>query len=166
MSEIEKPKTVRLATPKDEDSLYELLLALHDDNAVYGVGYDEETVRETIRKGTEKRGSIIGVIDGKQGDYGESSEIAASVCLTFANFWYSKTPYLAELWLFVRPEYRSNHFDRDLFVFSRWCGEEMSRQLGHTMTTLTAVSSLSRLPAKMRLWSRYGKHIGAIYRIV
>lgn len=165
MPDIERPKNVRLAKPGDEDRLYELLRDLHTDNAVYDVGYHEPTVRETIRTGTEKRGSIIGVIEGKRGITGEPADLAASVCLTLSTFWYSDRTYLAELWLFVHPDYRGNHFERDLFNFSRWCKVEMSKPLDYEMPTLTSVSSLHRLPAKMRLWSRYAKHVGAIYSI-
>lgn len=162
----DRPDNVRMAVRTDEDPLYDLLLALEDDNS-FGIPYDEKRVRAAIERGTRQQGSIIGVIDGRRGEVGEEHppELAASICLTLNQFWYSEIWMLQEIWVFVRPEYRHNHFERDLFQFARWCKEEMSRQNGENTLLVSSVSSPTRLPAKLRLWSRYGKQIGGIFAI-
>lgn len=161
-----RPDSVRMAGPDDEAALYDLLMALDVDNS-FGIPHDPDRVRAAIEKGTRRQGSIIGVIDGRAGEYGEGHEahLAASVCLTLSQFWYSNVFFLSEIWLFVRPEYRHNHFERDLFQFAKWCREEMSRQNGDEMLAVSSVSSPNRLPAKLRLWSRYGEQIGGIFQI-
>lgn len=149
----EKPDKVRIAGRDDEDAIYDLLMALDQDNS-FGVPYQESRVRSAIEKGTRGEGSIIGIIDG--GD-----ELAASVCLTFAQFWYSEEWYLAEQWLFVRPDYRQNRFEADLFAFAKWC----QSKLGDGMLLISSVSSPARLPAKLRLWGQYGRQIGGIFSL-
>jgi hypothetical protein len=149
-----RPDNVRMAVEADEDALYDLLLALEADNG-FGVPHDKDVVMAEIRKGTRRQGSMIGVIDG-------ADEIAASVCLTLSKFWYAERWFLAELWLFVRPEYRFNKFERDLFQFAKWCREEMARG-GMDMHLVTSLWTRYRLPAKLRLWSRYAKQVGGLF---
>ncbi len=160
----ERPALVRMAGPADEDALYDLLLALEADNG-FGIAHEEARVRAAIEKGTRRQGAMIGVIDGKKGEYGEGGELAASVCLTLAQFWYADAWFLSEQWLFVRPEYRFNHFERELFQFAKWCREEFSRQNGSNTLLVTSVSSPKRLPAKIRLWSRHAHQVGAIFQV-
>lgn len=160
--QIERPQNVRLAGPADEAALYDLLMALDADNS-FGIPYDPDRVRAAIRRGTRRQGSIIGIIDGKRGEYGEAGELAASISLILTQFWYASTWYLAEQWLFVRPEYRHNRLERDLFNFARWCRAEMNRENDQKMFVVTSVSSPARLPAKLRLWAQHGKQIGGIF---
>jgi hypothetical protein len=156
-----------MAGPADEDALFDLMMALDADNS-FGIPYDADRVRAAIKRGTEHQGSIIGVIDGRGGTYGEDSDnpkLVASICVTLAQFWYSNQWYLAEQWVFVRPDYRHNRFENDLFQFAKWCKNEMSRQNGDDTLLVTSVSSPNRLPAKLRLWSRHAQQIGGIFVI-
>jgi len=153
--EIARPERVRVAGEADEDAIYDLLLALEDDNG-FGVPHDRETVYTEIRKGTRKRGSMIGVIDG-------ADELAASICITLGHTWFSNRWHLTETWLFIRPDYRFNRFDDDLFNFARWARYEIGKGLDYECQCFTTVSSPRRLPAKLRLWRRWGKQIGGIF---
>lgn len=148
--------TVRLAAPADELALYEMLVALYHDNPM-GLQYDPPTVLGRIREGTEQKGAVIGVIDGDQGD------IAASVGLFPHTIWYSNVWNYAELWLFVRPEYRNSSYSDELFDFCEYIRARMEAQLGRPFHIQTSVSSEVRLPAKERLWGRRARKIGALY---
>lgn len=161
---IERPSNVRLAGPEDEDALYDLLLALDDDNG-FDVPKSEERIKEAIRMGTRRQGALIGVVDGKRGEYGEGGELAASVAMNLQQFWYSDDWFLGEGWLFVRPEYRSNHLDSALFTFAKWCRQEMSKSGGKDMPLVLSMWARKRLPAKLRLWSRHARQVGGLFLV-
>jgi hypothetical protein len=157
------PENVRIATRDDEAALFDLLLALHKDNG-FGISPRAQDLRETIRAGTrETNGTLIGVIDGDEG------EIAGAFYVHPAKWWYNKSPeafYLNELFLFVRPEYRKRgRYWNDLFRSMVAYKELTDASMGTDVPLVTSVSSLHRLPAKMRLWSRYAKLVGGIYVI-
>src|SRR5215472_11931582 len=151
----ERPANVRLASAGDEEALYTLLMALNEDNS-FGVPLSEDRIRAVIRRGIERQHSMIGVIDG-------ADELAGSINLTLGQFWYSDVWHLNEVWLFVKPDYRRNHFDRDLFQFAKWAREAMSKQLGYECQVVTSVSSPKDLDLKLRLWRRHGKQDDEIY---
>lgn len=123
-----RPSQVRIATPRDEPALLDLLIALHRHNN-YGWGhpYHEETIKTRIESGTrgmigaprsnptDQRRGIIGVI-GPEGE-----RLVGSVGLFFENFfWFSQAYSLVEIWFFIRPEARTRQHHRDLFKFTRW----------------------------------------------
>lgn len=150
--------TVRIATQTDEGAIYDLLAGpegLHADNGV-GVGFSPVKVWGRIRTATEGRGGIIGLIDGDH-------EIAASVGLFFDSPWYSDTVYLAELWLYVRPVYRSRGYAAELFGFAKECRQKLAEGSGEPLWLMTSVVSRKRLGAKMKYWARHADLIGGIY---
>ena len=158
-----QPANVRHATRDDEAGLFDLLMALHKDN---GLGFPPraQDVREAIRAATReavKTGTIIGVIEGENG------EIAASVCIALASWWYNRAAfYLDEIWLFVRPEYRARgHYDDDLFQYMIAYRNHIETETGRPWVLGASMISLKRLPAKMRLWSRHARLVGGIYVI-
>jgi hypothetical protein len=159
------PKSVRVAGYDDEAPLYDLLMALYKDNDV-GIPPRPHDVREAIRSGTRRgaeTGVLIAVADGEEG------ELAGSVCVVPATAWYNQSPeygYLAERWLFVRPECRKGRtLHDDLFQAARCYKRQAENALGKRVPLISSVTSLKRLPAKMRLWRRYGALIGAIYEV-
>ena len=155
----EKPANVRLANPEDEEKIRVLLDQLEIDNG-FGISVSDSKVREQIRVGTEKRGGIIGVIDGPDG------VILGSIGIFLTSWWYSDEVYLGELWLFVDPDYRSNHYEKDLFQFAHWCRESLSVGSDKPLALVTSVSSPARLDSKIRLWRRHaGKMIGGIFAV-
>jgi hypothetical protein len=149
-----------MATERDESSLFDLLMALNADNG-FGVPVSSERVLAAIQLGTRQRGGIIGVIDGPDG------RIMGSISLVMAQFWYSDAWFLQEGWVFVRPEARASHHYRDLFLFANWARLQMGTEptTGRPWLVQTSVWSLNRLPAKLRLWARFGRQVGGIFLI-
>lgn len=153
------PKVGRIATSEDENAIYRLLLGLEADN---GLGYEhhEDRVREAIRSGTEKRGGYVVVIE----DPDVPGEMAASLCVQWGGFWYSRDSYLHELWLFVAPDHRRGTGYADaLMEWARWFRDALEEAAGRQIPFFTSVTSRNRFKAKQRWWARRGEQVGAIY---
>lgn len=152
---------VRIAQPADEAALYDALVSLYEDNDVAG-GYVASCVEERIAQGVSKAsetGGIVGIIDAPDG------RIAATIGI-FPNVpWYTDEVLLVENWLFVRREYRTFGLHRRLFDFGKSFRDEMSAELGRPLKLISSVSSNTRLKAKMRLWSRFGRLIGGMFLV-
>ena len=73
---------VRLATPKDEEKILDLLMLMHEENGLFEM--DNDSVREMVRKVLNRENGIIGVIDAEE-------EIEAAVCLVIDKLWYAQT---------------------------------------------------------------------------
>jgi GNAT superfamily N-acetyltransferase len=155
----ERPALVRLATPADEDALYDLLMALVEDNNSFGFECDEERIRAHIRMGTERTGGAHGVID-------VDGRIAGSVGIINDRWWFSRQYGLAQLWLFVRPEYRRLGYADDLVNWAKWFREQVETGLGHKIGLVNCMISEKRFDLKLRWWRRHsGKMIGGIFEI-
>jgi hypothetical protein len=149
--------TVRIAQPDDQEALYQFLLELHKDNPL-GFAYSEQKVRAVVEAACCHKAGVAGVI-GKD-------PIEASVGIFFQEFWYSDEPYLAELWLFVRPDRRQLGYADELTAFCQSFRERMVSSIdGRTPLLLTSVTSLTRLRAKMRWWRRWATPVGGIFAI-
>jgi GNAT superfamily N-acetyltransferase len=149
----------RLALPKDEDALYDLLMALAADNDTFGDELSESRIREHILKGTRIDGGMHGVIDG-------NGELAGSVGLVWDRWWYAKDFGLAQLWFFVRPAYRRRGYEGELIKWAKEMRATMAAGCDHPIPLVHTVISHKRLPAKLRLWRRQaGEMIGGIFVI-
>lgn len=150
-----------MATVDDEANLYDALVALYADNSVAG-SYTPASVRAQIRKGTSEAsqwGGMIGIIDAPDG------RIAATIGIFPNTFWYSDKCALFELWLFVRPEYRRQDLHARLFEFGKIYRDMMREQLGYKIEFIASVASDKRLKAKIRLWSFFGRMLGAFFLV-
>ena len=78
---------VRLADPKDEDAIFELCRMLHAENGLFPM--DDSLVRETMMKGIEKKGGILGVIGPVGGP------LEGIIYMIISSFWYSRKPSLS-----------------------------------------------------------------------
>lgn len=150
---VKHPPSVRLATPADEARLYALLIELYRDNG-FGVSMSPQKVADHIRAGTDGKGGVIGVVDA-----GET--IVASVGLFLAQLWFTDDWCLYERWLFVHPRYRQAGLADALFEFAERHRLAMEKGIGSAFPLFTGPTSLNRLPAKMRMWRRHGRQIGA-----
>lgn len=135
--------TVRIATQKDEAQLMDLCHALHEDNGLLSM--DDELVRAMLYRAFDKKGGIVGVLDG-------TNELAAAVYLTFSTFWYSRDTHLEELFNFVRPSYRKSDCARQLLDFLKSCQKTLGLPL------ITGIVTNKRTEAKVML---YRKKLGA-----
>lgn len=146
---VEKPKNVRMAREDEEDQIYDLLMRLYDENALFPL--DENKVRNTIRLATKRQGGVIGVIDGPTG-------IEGSVGLSIAEWWYSSQSWhLSEYWNFVREDCRNSNHAKDLISFAKWCAEQMGLPLHMGIITT------HRTAAKERLYRRVLPKVGAYF---
>jgi GNAT superfamily N-acetyltransferase len=145
------PTTVRIAQPPDEQRVYDLFMMAASENAMAPVC--EANVWEAIRNATNKKGAVIGVIDGNNGN------LAGAVGLVMAPFWYSKEWHCEELLNFVHPDYRRGqvHHASDLIEFAKW----WANQLG--MKLLMGVLTHTRTEGKVRLYRRQLPYAGALF---
>jgi hypothetical protein len=151
-----RPEVGRLAGPDDEDAVYRRLLGLADDNTL-GFPHDEGVVRRHLQEAIGRR--MLFVIDNPE----VPGELAAGVCLGWGDFWYGGH-YLAEQWLFVRPEFRKGTgFGDVLMNWTKWIGEALAEAAGQPMPVFSSVTSRKRLKAKGRWWARRGELVGLIY---
>lgn len=150
---------MRFAEPADEDALWDLLMALDEDNNSFGFDVSEARIREHIRIGTERKGGAHGVIDG-------DGCLAASIGIIPDRWWFSEEWSLAQIWLFVRREYRHLSYAEDLQEWGKWFRSGLEERYGKPVTLISCVISHNRLPGKIRFWQKYcGEMIGGIFEI-
>lgn len=143
------PPNVRLAEPRDEDEIIAMCRRLHAENAIFAMSDDR--VRATVRKGLNRDQSILGVI-------GPPGNIQASIYLTVAQFWYTNSQHLEEIWNYVLPEFRNSRNAKDLISYAKWCSDTIGLPL------MIGILSTIRLEAKQRLYERQlGSPAGVLY---
>lgn len=137
----EKPSNVRIALPKDDLAIFDILRnKLYYENGAFSV--DDEKSMRTIQTATKGQGGIIGIIDGKNG------EIAGTIGMQLGQFWYSSDWHIEEYWNFVHPSYRKSEYAKNLIDFAKWCAEQMGLILN------VGILSTERTEAKQRLYQR------------
>lgn len=144
----ERPSTVRIATPKDEDEVMRLMRAAFAEQPIFPL--NEQRMRNNIRVCTERRGGVLGVIDGPNG-------IEGYLIAVLGQHWYSDVWHLEELSNFVHPDYRKSTHAKDLISFVKWFAEQLQ------MPVVLGILSTKRLEAKIRLYQRQVRHVGAVF---
>lgn len=155
---------VRLAGAGDEDALFSLLMALREDNnRTLNFNVSDARVREHIEMGTRKTGGLHGVIDAPD----EPGVLAGSIGCIWDRWWFSEEWSLAQLWLFVRPEYRAHTSYADALVdWAKGMRDALQEKVGKPIGLINAVVSEDRLETKLRFWRRHsGVMIGGIFEI-
>lgn len=155
---VERPASVRIATPADELKLFRLLLKLDQDNT-FGVPRSDARVWQHVTALCGGQKGIAGIMEDPQGNF------IGSVGIMAAQPWYSEVWYLCMVWLFIDPEHRTAARADDLFKFALWHQVDMEARLHYKMALEISVISPNRLAAKERLWARHAKKIGAIFWI-
>lgn len=135
---------VRTAQPDDEDGIMTLAKMIHQEIGMFEL--NEQKVRDTVRPLLHKHFGIIGVV-------GTKDNLEAMILLRIANNWYSDTPFLEEMSVFVRPEYRNATVSRvhKLIEFAKKAAD------GLDLPLMIGVLSNQRTNAKVEL---YEKHFG------
>lgn len=147
--------TVRLGTSADEAQLMDLCRALHADNGLFS--FNEEMVLGMLYHAFDRKGGIVGVIDGKD-------KIEAALLMLLSNFWYSKDTHLEELFSFVRPECRKSDHAGLLIEFAKKCSDEMSKHAGTKIPLVIGVITNKQMEAKIRLYRKsLGMPTGAFF---
>lgn len=155
---MDQPALVRIATPDDVEAVYWHLMQDYAPVNSVPVPISPVAVLNTVKACCTGEGAIAGVIESR------SRGIVASIGLEAAVPWFSKQDLIRQIWLFVSPAARGQlGLERQLFEFAEWHRQDMSARVGYNMVLENAVLSLDRLPAKTRLWRRYGKQIGSVF---
>jgi Acetyltransferase (GNAT) family len=140
---------VRLATKEDREEIFRLCKLLHSENGLFPM--DDDLVQETMMKGINRNGGILGVIGPTGGP------LEGMIYMLISNFWYSRKPHLEELFSYVPPEYRKSNHAKSLIEFAKKCATDDIR-------LVIGVVSNTRTEAKVRLYERrLGKPAGAFF---
>lgn len=144
-----KQPVVRAARPDDYNEIMQMCADLHDENGTMDV--DWPTVEETIIRGINNDLAMIGVI-------GKTGAVEGMAYIKFSCMWYSKTPILEELFIYVKPEYRRSPNAKTLL---RWV-RETRKKLG--VRLIIGVISNTKTQAKLKLYEReLGAPIGGFF---
>lgn len=144
---------VRLAQEADIPQLVALARDLHRENGI--VPIDETKVWDLAAIAASKDRAKARVVCGCIGPVGR---IEAMVFLSMGMFWYSSTPHLEDLFMYVKPEYRKSTRAKSLIQFAKKCAVELKVPL------LIGVLSNERTEAKIRLYQRQlGKPTGSYW---
>lgn len=142
------PSVVRLAVPEDKDQLMYLCKVLHEESGLFPM--DEDLVLETLDKFFRREGGVIGVI-------GPSDKLEGMIYMEVTNFWYSRKPYLIELFNFVHPDCRRSDHAKALIKFAKECAST-------DVTLVSGIVSNDKTQAKVKLYERQlGKPAGAFF---
>ena len=144
-----KLPVVRAARPEDWDEIMHMCAALHEENGAIDVHWP--TVEETIMAGINKDFAMIGVI-------GKPGALQGMGYLKFSRMWYSQTPILEELFMYVKPEHRRSKNARTLLEWAKSTRERLNVRM------IIGVISTDRTAAKIRLYERiFGKPVGGFF---
>lgn len=147
---------VRLAEASDEEALMQAVQRMHAENEWGLRGADGKPLpfcrhrtRATIQRAIIPRRNDpgvapawIGVIPGDNGD------IAGSIYLSVELPFCSESPFLAELWNYVFPNYRKSNNAKTLIAFSKTIASIIQIPL------VIGVFTSERVMAKCRLYQR------------
>ena len=152
---------VRLAAPDDEDDVLVIAKSVHEENAPRGVDgaeldFDEEAVREKVRRSFGPCDSTSGVYIGLIGERGYPE---GAVLLEVCRFWYARNSwFLGEQFLHVKQEYRRSNNAKALIEFSKFAAKKL------TLPLYIGVMTDQRAAPKVRLYERaLGKPQGAYF---
>lgn len=159
------PTLVRRATPADIDSLLLFVPQVLEETSLLPVSMIKiEALIE--RCATQQSGAIAGIIEGEDGN------VDAGIGLAFCESETSDIPFIKAVWCGLHPGVRKHpanpndpraHYGRTLFEFARWCHEGLERAAGHPILLQFDLLTRTMLGAKMRLYERNLKQVGATY---
>lgn len=141
---------IRLAVREDTKEIFDLAHEVHAENGI--MDYDDDLFAAVMEKHFERTGAIICVI----GEIGQRLE--GIFVLNMGHPWYARSWLLDELFIFVRPEYRSKGHEDALIERAKRFSDEIGIPL------VVGIFSSRRLEAKARLYRRkFGYPAGAIF---
>ena len=140
---------VRLATRADEPALMQICRELHKENGLFEM--HDDMVREMLDRAFDRKGGIVGVIDGEK-------MIEAVLFMIISTFWYSRDNHLEELFSYVRPAARKSNHAASLIGFAKECSDKIGIPL------VIGVLTNTRMETKVRLYRRkLGMPAGAFF---
>lgn len=155
---MDKPINVRIAEESDAPNLFWLLMNEQYTDWPMGLPPTPKAVSEVVIAACARNNSCAGIIDGPNGTILGTIGIRAEIP------WWTETTILGQTWLYVSPQARQeDKLVEDIFAFAEWHRQDMSARIGYDIVLENSVLSYSRLAAKIRLWGRYGKQVGATF---
>jgi hypothetical protein len=140
--------SVRVASPCEENEIFDVLLKWHAEEGLASFDYD--AAREMLVNLLTGSG-VVGVI-------GDPGKIEASISLLPGRLWYSSESTLESLWNFVLPNFRKSANAKALALFAKRQAERLSLSL-----LLEIVATPESLP-KLALYERiFGPRAGAAF---
>jgi hypothetical protein len=147
---------IRIADPSDTDRLRELCYLLHAEVGLLPL--DEELVEELLYAFTSHQPTphcanpgMAVVVDGPDG------RPVAVLTLRVNQLWYSRQPFLEELFNFVHPQHRRSIYAKTLVKYAR----SMADNLG--IPLMMGVATNVRTEAKVDLYRRLLPYTGAFF---
>lgn len=137
---------VRLANYGDVDRVFNFLLNLNEENAIFPLS--ENRARESIKSCLDT--GLIGVIENDK-------EIEGCIGLRAGRMWYTDEFFLDELWNFVLTPYRKSDNAKTLIDFAKWGSTVLGLPL------VMGIVSKKQLLPKMRLYQRKMPQVGAYF---
>lgn len=139
--------------------MYDTIVAGHADNGLWKLSPNK--ILELIDSATKAEKTaldpIIGVIDS------DDKEFAAMTCFRLETYWYTDEWHICELFNWVNPKYRVSDYARQIMNFQKKWTDDLTEKANYKIALLTGVMSIKRLEAKMNLFGRRYKQIGALY---
>ena len=151
-----KPANVRIAGPKDELAVYDLVLLDLEENAKVAP-IDPSSIKQLIMQGTRKQGGIVAVIDGPDG-----KPVAVQI-LTTEKWWWSKARHISKVVDFVHPDHRQSMHAQHLIQFAKWVADQWTVEFGYQMYLLAAVLGTKRTRDKVRAYGRRMTNVGGFF---
>ncbi len=148
---------VRVAKANDFDEVWRLLMAGHNENALFPLS--PEKVRwfvhrmlspETIAPDDTGVRGVIGVI-------GQVGHLEGLAFVITGEFWYTTAKHMEELIIYVDPDHRRSNHAKSLVEWVKSLPETTGLPL------LTGILSTTRLEAKCRLYQRILPKIGEFF---
>ena len=158
------PPMVRRAGPDDIESLLLFVPQILEETTLLPLS-PVKIERLVERCATQENCAIAGIIDGEDG-------IDASVGLVMSELETSDTRYIRAAWCGLHPTVRKRpaiaddprgHYGRMLFEFARWCHAGMERNAGHPILVQFDVATRTFLGAKIGLYERSLRQVGASF---
>jgi len=151
-------KDVRIGGPADLQELHRLCLGAHAEIGLFPVDHAKvdwllmRMVRPyLIDPGDTGTRGVIGVL-------GKPERLEGFALLVLSCLWYTSQPYLAELGVYVEPDYRSRGHHKALIHWMK----QQSAMTG--LPLMTGIMTTHRTEAKVRLYEREIPKIGAVFR--
>lgn len=161
---VKYPAAVRRAGPDDIPDLSLFVPQILKETTLLPIS--SEKIDALIERcATQTDCAIAGIIDGEEG-------IDASIGLVFSHSETSDTPFIRAAWCGLHPNVRRHptgrddprgHYGRTLFEFARWCHAGLERAAGHPILIQFDVATRMFLGAKIGLYERNLRQVGASF---
>lgn len=128
---------VRVATMDDYEAIMAMARLLHEENGLFPLS--EHKASQIIERACSQTLGIVGAIGPKE-------DLHGALCLLIEEPYYSESPQLLEVFMFVHPNHRRSNHAKNLIAFGKRTSEHMG------IPWMIGVVSNERTAAKTRLY--------------